>query len=418
MASRINVINDYNRIKEYLSYKSDTISNYLNENSKNNYILLVKQISHSDLASVGKRTKSYQPFYKNYLYYMTEEEMEKIDKINNRPFVTAHQSNIGVPKKTIYNFLSVTNPNESGNGHFKINDYCDVYLVNDTLKYFSIDYSFKVFEKLKKVPNWNRNKLDFKLSGEFTPIDLSIAAHGIGVSANLEFEKLRRNVFKSDLMMILLSKEINGNKKMFIMFEKNPSFFTIIGEGNKSWEKYLEQNNKQEMYNLLKQDRLDANEFEKTRKSQNKWRLLLAEEMMGYTTNENEIFCPLTYITANFDSVGTLFRASHIKGFAECNINEAFDINNGIIMVANADALFDKHLISIDDDGTIIYSYLIEKNGKLIQELRLNEKVFKAILNEERKRYLKYHREVFKAKEKIRKNMSFAPEDSSDEEIL
>ena len=114
--------------------------------------------------------------------------------------------------------------------------------------------------------------------------------------------------------------------------------------------KYLEQNNKQEMFELLKQDKLSAGEYEKTRKNQSKWRLLLAEEMMGYTTNENEIFCPLTYITVNFDSAGTLFRASHIKGFADCNVDEAFDINNGIIMVANADALFDKHLITIEDE--------------------------------------------------------------------
>lgn len=418
MASKINIVYDTNKIREYLKYKSDTISDYLTNNLNDEFVLLVKQISHSDLTSSGKRTKMEQPFSKNYLYYLTEEEMEEIDRKNNRPFVTAHQSNIFVPKNIIYDFLSVTNPDESGDEHFKINDYCDVFLVNDTLKYFTIDYSFRVFEKLGKIPNWNKEDFRYELKDDFTPINLSIAAHGIGVSANTEFDKLRRSIFKSDTMMLLLSKNAEKKPKMFLMFEKNPSFFTLIGEGNKSWEKYLEQNNKQELFELLKQDKLSSGEFEKTRNNQNKWRLLLAEEMMGYTTNENEIFCPLTYITVNFDNAGTLFRASHIKGFADCDVDEAFDINNGIIMVANADALFDKHLITIEDDGTIIFSYLLEKNGKLIQELRLNEKVFKAILNDERKHYLEYHREVFKAKEELRKKSSAFIDDSSDEELL
>lgn len=418
MASRINLVYNTDKIREYLMYKSDTMSDYLAKNQDDEFILLIKQISHSDLTSAGKRTKIEQPFSKNYLYYLTANEMEEMDRIDNRPFVTAHQSNIGVPKNIIYDFLSVSDPDESGDEHFKINDYCEVFLVNDTLKYFTIDYSFKIFEKLNKIPNWNKDEFKVELKGDFTPIDLSIAAHGIGVSANLEFDKLRRSIFKSDTMMLLLSKDKNNNLKMFIMFEKNPSFFTLIGEGNRSWEKYLEQNNKQEMFELLKQDKLSTGQYEKTRKNQNKWRMLLAEEMMGYTTNENEIFCPLTYITVNFDCAGTLFRASHIKGFADCNIDEAFDINNGIIMVANADALFDKHLITIEDDGTITFSYLLDRNGKLKQELRLNEKVFKAILNDERKRYLEYHRDVFKVKEELRKKSSTLIDDSSDEELL
>ena len=418
MAARMSVVYDTNKIRDFLMYKSDSISDYLTKHQNDEFILIVKQISHSDLTSAGKRTKIHQPFTKNYLYYLTADEMEEMDRKENRPFVTAHQSNIGLPKELIYNFLSVSNPDESGEEHFKINDYCDVFLVNDTLKYFNIDYSFMVFEKLNKIPNWNKDDYRLELKEDFTPIDLSIAAHGIGVSANKEFDKLRRSIFKSDTMMLLMHKDQNNKLKMFLMFEKNPSFFTLIGEGNKSWEKYLEHNNKQELFNLLKQDKLSAGELEKTRNNQSKWRILLAEEMMGYTTNENEIFCPLTYITVNFDNAGTLFRASHIKGFADCNVDEAFDINNGIIMVANADALFDKHLITIEDDGTITFSYLLEKNGKLIQELKLTDKVFKAILNDDRKHYLEYHREIFKQKEELRRKSSTLIDDSSDEELL
>ena len=70
---------------------------------------------------------------KNYLYYLTADEMEEMDKINVKPFVTAHQSNIGIPKDLVYDFLGVTNPDESGKEHFLLNNYCEVFLVNDTL---------------------------------------------------------------------------------------------------------------------------------------------------------------------------------------------------------------------------------------------------------------------------------------------
>ena len=46
------------------------------------------------------------------------------------------------------------------------------------------------------------------------------------------------------------------------------------------------------------------------------------------------------------------------------------------------------------------------------------KKVFKAILNDERKYYLEYHRDVFKVKEELRKKLSTLIDDSSDEELL
>ena len=62
MASKINIVYDTNKIREYLKYKSDTISDYLTNNLNDEFVLLVKQISHSDLTSSGKRTKMEQPF--------------------------------------------------------------------------------------------------------------------------------------------------------------------------------------------------------------------------------------------------------------------------------------------------------------------------------------------------------------------
>ena len=424
MASRSIVINDYDKILEYLSSKSESITKLLTNEPDWEYMLIRKNISHSDLINSGKRNGMQEGLDKNYLYYLSQDEMEEIEATRNKPFESAKQSNIFMTSE-FYSFIGMPElqrregAQTTQHEHPIVNNYADVYLVNDTLEYFDIDYTKKVFEKLGKNPTtWHYDDYKVNLStGDFTPIQLTHAIHGIGTSDDPEFRNLRRSMFKNDSMMVLMRKK-DDRKEIYILLEKNPKFYTIIGMGNASWEKYLEQNNKQELFELLKKNNLNEDESEKTRKNQSKWRNLLADEMTNYTPNDDEIFCPLTYITVNFENAGTLFRASHIKGFADCNVDEAFDINNGIIMIANADALFDKHLITIQDDGTITFSYLLQNDFKLKQELRLTEKVFAPILNDERKRYLAYHREVFAQKEELRRRDSSLVDDSTDEETL
>lgn len=420
MASRNPVIEEFDKIYDYLSNKSDSISHLIKNEPDWKYMLIVKNISHSDLLNSGKRNGPGESLDKNYLYYLSVDEMYEIETVRNKEFENAKQSNIYVPAD-FYNFIEMPQLERRVGfqstqlDHPLVNDYADVYLVNDSLKYFDIDYTKKVFEKLDKHPvNWKYDDYKINLAeGDFTPINITHAIHGIGTSDDDIFKKLRRSLFKSDTFNILLRKKYD-KKEIYLIPEKNPRFFTIIGESNLVWEKYLNSNNKQEMFNLLKKSDLNVGELEKTRKNQNKWRNLLADEMMSYTTTDDEIFCPLTYITANYSSVGTLFRASHIKAFSECTLDEAFDINNGILMVANADALFDKHLITIADDGEIIFSFLLKNEHKLIQELRFAEKVFKAILNSKRKEYLKRHREVFEQKENSRKMLSSLEEDQNE----
>lgn len=416
------VIDEYKKIEEYISTKSDSLSEIIKKDNDWDYLMIVKNISHSDLTNSGKRNGMGEGLERNYLYYITTSEMEEIEETRHKPFESAKQSNIFVPS-AFYSFIGMpelhrrVGVQKEEHEHPIVNEYADVYLVNDTLKYFNIEYTQKVFDKLDKHPGWDIEKLKYTLEGHFTPIQLTHAIHGIGTAEDEMFHKLRKSIFKGDTFIVLLRKK-ETKKEVYILLEKNPKFYTIIGEGNESWEKFLEKNNKLEMFELLKKASLSEGEREKTRKNQSKWRNLLADEMMTYTVNDNEIFCPLTYITANFLSVGTLFRASHIKEFSECSVDEAFDINNGIIMVANADALFDKHLISIDDDGTIIFSFLFDKDFKLKTELRLTEKVFKAILNSERLKYIRFHREEFYKKEEKRKKVSVLADDSSEDELL
>ena len=54
--------------------------------------------------------------------------------------------------------------------------------------------------------------------------------------------------------------------------------------------------------------------------------------------------------------VEDVLRASHIKAYSECDRSEKYDINNGLLLSANIDALFDRHLISFDENGILLVS--------------------------------------------------------------
>ena len=102
--------------------------------------------------------------------------------------------------------------------------------------------------------------------------------------------------------------------------------------------------------------------------------------------------CPFTLIDDK-----RLLVASHIKPWSKSNNYEKIDSKNGFIFTPTYDRLFDRGLITFDDDKKLIVSpwlSLINQNrlkiftGILIENLNLDKR---------RKEYLKYHREnIFK----------------------
>lgn len=377
--------------------ESDFMRRYINENKGSDYTLIYKYLTHSDIIAPGKRNER-QGLEKNHLNYLSLEAMLEMER-KGQKFETAHQTCIAV-SDTFCEKLGM--PVGRGEQRY-VEEYANVYLVNDTLEYFSIDYSKKVFEKLGKLPNWNFDdyKLNLDTENNVTKINLTYAAHGVGTARDVEFHKLRRNLFRNDRIMFLIENKKNGENNVFILLSKNPVFYTILGIKNDKWLRIAEEDIKRKEYELTQQKNIKAEEIV-DRRQQAAWRKRLAEEMMNYTTNEYEVFCPLTYITVNYENAGTLFRASHIKRYADCSNQEKFDLNNGILMCANADALFDKHLITISNEGELIFSELIKNDRKLINNLLLNQPIFKDILNNERLHYLEEHRKVFAEKEQKR----------------
>lgn len=405
------IVDDVDKIKDFIGKISADMYDYMTCPTRQNarWVMFYKYLTHSDLATFGKATQV-NSHSKNLLYYIREGDMLEIEKSTNKPFQTAHQSCIGL---SVDFYEKVGLPNPRNVPQYLINDYMSVKLVNSNIQYFSSSYTKQIFEKLdKKISklsqkSWDFDALDVELSdGTFTDIDLKVAVHGLGTAESVEFHKLRHHMFKGDTFILLC--ELNGStKNMFIVLEKNPLFFSILNESNKTYMDYQKRTRDRLVAQVTAKDNalpIDSIEDEVTRQQQSAWRKMLANEMMGYSQDGNQVFCPFTYITADFDSLGALFVASHIKGFRDPNTlnEEKYDINNGLLLCANADALFDKHLISINEKKELVFSFLMD-DVKLKSQLLLLMPIFQPVLNEKRMEYLSYHYSVFQQKEQARK---------------
>lgn len=85
--------------------------------------------------------------------------------------------------------------------------------------------------------------------------------------------------------------------------------------------------------------------------------------------------------------------ASHIKPFIESDDIESYDPNNGLLLSRTIDSLFDLKYISFTDEGEIIFSKRLSVD---VKEFWKDYRIDNIVLNEKRKNYLSYHRDIFK----------------------
>lgn len=90
-------------------------------------------------------------------------------------------------------------------------------------------------------------------------------------------------------------------------------------------------------------------------------------------------------------NIREVLRASHIKPWKDCNNAERLDGDNGLLLVANIDALFDRGLISFGPDGSIIRSEsLSEDDLKMLTGC----KVARIEFSPQQAVYMGFHREL------------------------
>ncbi len=140
-----------------------------------------------------------------------------------------------------------------------------------------------------------------------------------------------------------------------------------------------EQNQKQLLENITR-DELVGKEKEaiiKIRENQGVFRELLLEKFHHK--------CVLCGITLN-----ELLIASHIKPWSKSNNIEKLNQNNGLLLCAMHDKLFDSGLISFNEKGNILISSKIDKANQVFSNLNSEMNI---PVTEQNATFIKYHRE-------------------------
>lgn len=87
-----------------------------------------------------------------------------------------------------------------------------------------------------------------------------------------------------------------------------------------------------------------------------------------------------------------ILRASHMKPWSRCDSDaERLNVFNGILLVANLDALFDRGLISFEDSGRILIAAHISAECR--EQLHLDPSMHLRWVANDHLEYLRWHRE-------------------------
>jgi putative restriction endonuclease len=98
--------------------------------------------------------------------------------------------------------------------------------------------------------------------------------------------------------------------------------------------------------------------------------------------------CALTGLDNN-----ELLIASHIKPWRACDNNERVNPNNGFLLSAHIDKLFDTGMISFDDNGRVIRSTQVTATTVATLSLNKYTKLRATNLHAETQEFLRWHRE-------------------------
>ena len=408
---RPRIIYDFDAIKEELEINNlKELSSIMKPASK--YLLIEKLISFADVTT--SRKLRYLTGDKNKSGAFTKEKIEKRIKKNSSFYATfdemidwewkhrsekvffcqTKQASIYMPS-IFYSFLGVSDPttrnkpSSNWSGQYQLNGKrLDVFLCNSSVeKYFTKEATQKTYDKLSRVSS--ADELSIK-EGHFTKIDMHVTPHGLGTTADKVFAALRNNVFAKDKFVVLVEVKPNGKKQVFVSFFRNPKFFILNDIYNKD-------------YILAKyRDDVDSKGVQESRKGQAKWRDELAEYSISLSADdEGCVECPFTGVRVQYPSESAFLRASHIKAYSKCKdgrgdikVEEAYDLDNGFLVIADVDALFDKYLISVNpDDGKIVTSCLLSKD--VLDHLSLKKSVDSRFMSDKKKIYLQIHYNEF-----------------------
>ena len=94
-------------------------------------------------------------------------------------------------------------------------------------------------------------------------------------------------------------------------------------------------------------------------------------------------------------AIEPILRASHIRPWRDADDESRLDPNNGLLLAAHADALFDRYLISFDDEGRLLLGNGLSDFDLTALGLRAHMRIR---LRPEQKPYMAHHRREFEAR--------------------
>ena len=191
-----------------------------------------------------------------------------------------------------------------------------------------------------------------------------------------------------------ISRDLVDNDTIINYLKKNKSKRSIyLNENNNDYSDFKAALNKYRKFIAEKSDLIDDIEaiikdeiIPKTEKEQ------LISARIGQGNYRNKLINLWKKCAVSECKMTELLIASHIKPWKESTNKERLDRYNGLLLLPNYDKLFDKGLISFEDNGKIIISPLIKEEEYKVLGISPNDKLFKVY--PENKRYLEEHRRI------------------------
>jgi len=193
---------------------------------------------------------------------------------------------------------------------------------------------------------------------------------------------------------IRIGRNMDDNNTIINHLEKNKSKRSIyLNENNNDYSDFKAALNKYRKFIAEKSDLIDDIEaiikdeiIPKTEKEQ------LISARIGQGNYRNKLINLWKKCAVSECKMTDVLIASHIKPWRKSTNIEKLDPYNGLLLLPNYDKLFDKGLISFEDNGKIIISPLIKEEEYKVLGISPNDKLFKVY--PKNKPYLEEHRRI------------------------
>lgn len=191
-----------------------------------------------------------------------------------------------------------------------------------------------------------------------------------------------------------ISRDLVDNDTIINHLEKNKSKRSIyLNENNNDYSDFKAALNKYRKFIATKSDLIDDIEAiikDETIPKTEKERLISAR--IGQGNYRNKLINLWKKCAVSECEMTDVLIASHIKPWRKSTNKERLDPYNGLLLLPNYDKLFDKGLISFEDNGKIIISPLIKEEEYKVLGISPNDRLFKVY--PKNKPYLEEHRRI------------------------